>query len=231
MEKFKQVHAQILKLGLFWDSFCGSNLVAPCASSRWGSMEYDCSIFRQTGEPGSFEHNTTNTGNINSMNLEKDLLFYVEMLERGIETDNTYLPLCTQDALKEGAQIHGQVFKADLEDDIFVQIGLIGMYGECWEIKHGILLQNISELNVVVKTSLIDSYVKCGSLEKGLSFHGCGTDAPRVFTEMLEEGLAPDDVVYVGHYGCMVDHMGRAGMLKEAYDLITSTTIKPNDVV
>ncbi|WVZ12330.1 hypothetical protein V8G54_016860 [Vigna mungo] len=361
MEEFKQVHAQILKLGLFWDSFCGSNLVATCALSRWGSMEYACSIFRQIEEPGSFEYNTMIRGNVNNMNLEKALLLYVEMLEKGIEHDNFTYPFVLKacsllGALKEGVQIHGQVFKAGLEDDTYVQNGLISMYGKCGEIKHacdvfeqmdersvaswssiigahasvelwqdclmllgdmsnegrhraeesilvsalsacthlgspdigrcihGILLRNISELNVVVKTSLIDMYVKCGNLEKGLcvfqnmavknrysytvmisglAFHGRGREALRVFCEMVEEGLAPDDVVYVGvlsacshaglvneglqcfnrmqlvhkikptiqHYGCMVDLMGRAGMLKEAYELIKGMQIKPNDVI
>ncbi|AES95662.2 putative DYW domain-containing protein [Medicago truncatula] len=149
---------------------------------------------------------------------------------------------------------------------------------------HGILLRNISELNVVVKTSLIDMYVKSGCLEKGLrvfknmseknrysytvmisglAIHGRGKEALKVFSEMIEEGLAPDDVVYVGvfsacshaglveeglqcfksmqfehkieptvqHYGCMVDLLGRFGMLKEAYELIKSMSIKPNDVI
>ncbi|XP_047156932.1 pentatricopeptide repeat-containing protein At1g31920-like [Vigna umbellata] len=361
MEEFKQVHAQILKLGLFWDSFCGSNLVATCALSRWGSMEYACSIFRQIEEPGSFEYNTMIRGNVNNLNLEKALLLYVEMLEKGIEHDNFTYPFVLKacsllGVLKEGVQVHGQVFKAGLEDDTYVQNGLISMYGKCGEIKHacdvfeqmdersvaswssiigahasvelwqdclmllgdmsnegrhraeesilvsalsacthlgspdigrcihGILLRNISELNVVVKTSLIDMYIKCGNLDKGLcvfqnmavknrysytvmisglAFHGRGREALRVFCEMVEEGLAPDDVVYVGvlsacshaglvneglqcfnrmqfvhkikptiqHYGCMVDLMGRAGMLKEAYELIKGMQIKHNDVV
>lgn len=361
MEEFKHVHAQILKLGLFWDSFCGSNLVATCALSKWGSMEYACSIFRQIEEPGRFEYNTMIRGNVNNMNLEEALSLYAEMLEIGIEPDNFTYPFVLKacallGALKEGVQIHSHVFKAGLEGDVFVQNGLISMYGKCGAIKHacavfeqmdeksvaswsaiigahasvemwheclmllgdmsgegrhraeesilvsvlsacthlgspdlgrcihGILLRNISELNVVVKTSLIDMYVKCGSLEKGLcvfqnmaeknrysytvmisglAIHGRGREALRVFSDMLEEGLAPDDVVYVGvlsacshaglvneglqcfnrmqlehkikptvlHYGCMVDLMGRAGMLRKAYDLIKSMAIKPNDVV
>ncbi|XP_061343057.1 pentatricopeptide repeat-containing protein At1g31920 [Gastrolobium bilobum] len=361
MEDFKQVHAQILKLGLFWDSFCGSNLVATCALTKWGSMEYACSIFQQIEEPGSFEYNTMIRGNVNNMYLEEALLLYIEMLESGIEPDNFTYPFLLKacsllGALKEGMQIHGHVFKAGLEGDMFVQNSLISMYGRCGEIKHaynvfeqmdeksvaswssvigahanaemwheclmllgdmssegrcraeestlvsvlsacthlgspnlgrcihGILLRNISELNVVVKTSLIDMYVKCGCLEKGLcvfqnmaeknrysytvmisglAIHGRGGEALRVFSEMLEEGLEPDDVVYVGvlsacsnaglvdeglqcfnrmqfehkikptvqHYGCMVDLMGKAGMLREAYNLMKSMPIKPNDVV
>lgn len=361
MEEFKQVHAHVLKLGFFCDSFCGSNLVATCALAKWGSMEYACSIFRQIEEPGSFEYNTMIRGNVNNMNLEEALLLYVEMLERGIEPNNFTYPFLLKacsllGGVKEGIQIHGHVFKAGVGDDIFVQNGLISMYGKCGAIKHacdvfetmdeksvaswsaiigahacaemwheclmllgdmskeghwraeestlvsvlsacthlgspnlgrcihGILLRNISELNVVVKTSLIDMYVKSGCLEKGvcvfqnmtgknrysytvmisgLAIHGHGTEALQVFSEMLEEGLAPDDVVYVGvlsacshaglvneglqcfknmqfehkikptvqHYGCMVDLLGRAGMLREAHELIKSMPIKPNDVV
>ncbi|KAF7809454.1 pentatricopeptide repeat-containing protein [Senna tora] len=361
MEEFKQVHAQILKLGFFWDSFCASNLVATCALTNWGSMEYACSIFRQIEEPGSFEFNTMIRGYVRDIHLEEALLLYIEMLERDVEPDNfTHPPLlkaCSLlGALEEGKQIHGHVLKVGLEGDVFVQNSLISMYGKCGEIQHardvfekmgeksiaswsaiigahassemweeclslfgnmssegcwraeestlvsalsacthmgaldlgrsihGTLLRNISELNVIVETSLVDMYVKCGWLEKGLclfqnmanknrfayavmisglAFHGHGREALRLLCEMLEQGLAPDDVVYVGvlsacshaglvneglkyfnlmqsehgieptvqHYSCMVDLLGRGGMLREAYDLIKSMPIKPNHVV
>lgn len=360
-EEFRQVHAQILKLGLFWDSFCASNLVATCALTNWGSLEYACSIFRQIEEPGSFDFNTMIRGYVKNMILEEALLLYEEMLERGVEPDNfTYPPLlkaCSLlGALQEGKQIHGHAFKVGLEDDTFVRNSLISMYAKCrqtdharavfekmgeksiaswsaiigahasvemwheclvlfsdmsnegcWRAEestlvsvlsacthlgaldlgrriHGILLRNISQLNVIVQTSLIDMYAKCGCLEKalclfqnmaeknqfsytviisGLAMHGHGREALRVFWEMQEQGLAPDDVVYVGvlsacshaglvneglkcfnlmqsehgieptvqHYSCMVDLMGRAGMLKEAYELIKGMPITPNDVV
>lgn len=362
MEEFKQVHAQILKLGLFWDSFCASNLVATCALANWGSMEYACSIFRQIEDPGSFEFNTIIRGFVvhDNINLEEALLLYEEMLERGISPDNfTYPPLlkaCSLlGALQEGMVIHGHVIKVGLEDDVFVQNSLISMYGKCGVIQHardvfdkmseksiaswsaiigahasvkmweeclllygemgnegflraeestlvsvlsacthlgalelgkcihGILLRNFQELNVIVKTSLIDMYVKCGCLEKGLclfrnmakknrfayavmisglAVHRHAGEALRLFCEMQEQGLSPDDVVYVGvlnacsqaglvneglkyfhlmqsehgieptvqHYSCMVDLMGRAGMLQEAYDLVKSMPVTLKDV-
>ncbi|PSS01360.1 Pentatricopeptide repeat-containing protein [Actinidia chinensis var. chinensis] len=149
---------------------------------------------------------------------------------------------------------------------------------------HGSLLRNMSGLNVIVETSLIDMYVKCGCLDKGLllfqrmskknqmsysvmisglALHGCGLEALKVSEDMLEQGLEPDDVAYVGmlsacshaglveeglqcfermkvehgivptiqHYGCMVDLMGRAGKLNEAYAFIKSIPIEPNDVL
>ncbi|XP_057977393.1 pentatricopeptide repeat-containing protein At1g31920 [Malania oleifera] len=361
MEEFKQVHAQILKLGLFWNSFCAGNLIVTCALSNWGSMEYACSVFRELDEPTSYEFNAMIRGHVKDMNSEEALHLYEEMVERGVEPDNftypTLLKACTGlFALEEGMQVHGHIFKLGLEDNVFVQNSLVNMYGKCGEIElscamfeqmdqksvaswsalisahaslgmwseclrlfgemnregcwraeestlvsvlsacthlgalhlgrciHGSLLRNISGLNIIVETSLIDMYIKCGCLEKGwrlfqkmakrnqlsytviilgFALHGHGQEALRVFSEMLQAGLKPDNVTYVGvlsacshaglvkeglqcfdrmkfehrieptlqHYGCMVELLGRAGKLKEAFELIKSMPMEPNDVV
>ncbi|KAF6172673.1 hypothetical protein GIB67_041996 [Kingdonia uniflora] len=84
---------------------------------------------------------------------------------------------------------------------------------------HGSLLRAFNGLNIVVETSLIDMYVKCGSLNKGkylfeemvvknkltysvmvsgLANHGRAEEAIIVFSDMLEEGFEPDDITYVG---------------------------------
>ncbi|KFK44951.1 hypothetical protein AALP_AA1G324700 [Arabis alpina] len=149
---------------------------------------------------------------------------------------------------------------------------------------HGFLLRNISELNIAVQTSLVDMYAKCGCLHKalhifktmetrnkltysamisGLALQGEGEAALRMFSEMTEEGLEPDHVVYVSvlnacshsglvkegrrvfeemlregkveptaeHYGCLVDLLGRAGLLEEALATIQTMPIEQNDVV
>lgn len=307
--EFKQAHAHTLKLGIFWSSFVASNLVATCALSNWGSMDYACSIFRQIEEPGSFAFNHMIRGHVKDMNLEQALQVFDEMLECGVEPDNfTYPPLlkaCANlPALKEGKQIHGHSFKLGFGDDLFVQNSLINMYGKCGEISlscavfdkmeqrsvaswssliaahaslgmwekcleifrdmgsegcwraeesmlvnvisacthlgaldlgrctHGSLVRTMSGLNVIVETSLIDMYVKCGSLDKGLfifqrmteknqmsyaviisglAMHGRGREALKLFDEMLAQGLKPDDVVYVGVlYAC-----SHAGLVEE----------------
>ncbi|KAI5656392.1 hypothetical protein M9H77_25185 [Catharanthus roseus] len=358
---FKLVHGQILKLGFLWSSFCASSLLATCALSDWGSMDYACSIFQNIDDPGIFEFNTIIRGHIKEMNLEDALYMFVEMLEREVEPNNFTFPAllkaCARlTALEEGMQIHGQVLKLGLEEDVYIQNSLINMYGKCGQIRdscmvfqqmdqktiaswsalisahanlgmwneclrlfrlilncedswraeesvlvsvlsacthlgaldlgrsvHGYLLRNLSGFNVIVETSLIDMYVKCGCLEKGLSLfqrmtkknqksysviisglalHGWGQEALNIFSQMLEEGLEPDDVVYVSvlsacshaglvkegleffdrmrfqhaieptiqHYGCLVDLMGRAGKLSEAFELIKNMPMEPNDV-
>ncbi|XP_027067570.2 pentatricopeptide repeat-containing protein At1g31920-like [Coffea arabica] len=361
LRDMKVVHCQIVKLGLIWSSFCASNLVATCALSDWGSMDYACSIFRQIDDPGTFEYNTVIRGLIKEMSLVEALFMYLEMLESGVEPDNFTYPAVFKACallrtLEEGMQIHGHVFKLGFQEDLFVQNSLINLYGKCRDIRnsrmvfeqmdqktiaswsalvsahanlgmwseclgifadmnsegclraeesvlvsvlsacthlgaldlgrsvHCYLIRNMSGLNVIVETSLMDMYMKCGCLEKGLclfermanknqmsysvmisglAMHGCGQEALRVFSQMLEEGLPPDDVIYVGvlsacshaglveeglrcfnkmkyengikptiqHYGCMVDLMGRAGMLNEALELVNGMPMVPNDVL
>ncbi|OIS99560.1 PREDICTED: pentatricopeptide repeat-containing protein At1g31920 [Nicotiana attenuata] len=296
MKELKQVHGQILKLGLICSSFCAGNLLATCALSEWGSMDYACSIFREISDPGSFEYNTVIRGHVKDMNSEEALLWYIHMIEDEVEPDNFSYPallkVCARfRAHKQGKQIHGQIFKFGQDDDVFVQNSLINMYGKCGEIKescivfeqmdqrtiaswsaliaahanlglwseclklfgemnyegcwraeestlvsvisacthldaldfgkatHGYLARNMSGLNNIVETSLIDMYVKCGSLDKGLflfqrmanknqmsysaiisglALHGRGEEALSIYHEMLKERLDPDDVVYVG---------------------------------
>lgn len=358
LEEFKQIHGQILKLGLLWSSFCASDLLATCALSQWGSMDYACSIFDEIEDPCSFDCNAMIRGYLKDMRAEQALLMYRGMLEIGVEADNFTYPLLLKacallGAREEGMQVHGQVVKHGFVGDVFVQNGLINMYGKCgllrdscsvferierktvaswssivsahaslgmwreclevfscmlhegkWRAEesvlvsvlsacthlgtldwgrsiHGYILRNLSGLNVAVETAVIDMYIRCGSLERGMSLfqemanknhksysvaisglasHGRRDEALALFEKMLVEGLKPDDVVYVGalsactlveegeklfermweehrikptiqHYGCMVDLMGRRGLLDEARDLIEGMPMKPNDVV
>ncbi|XP_021768292.1 pentatricopeptide repeat-containing protein At1g31920-like [Chenopodium quinoa] len=309
MEDLKQIHGQMNKLGLFCDSFCVSNLLATCAISNWGSMDYASLVFSQIDDPGTFEFNTMIRGHSKHSDFESALKLFDEMLERGNSPDNFTYPFVLKACagvglMKFGRNIHGQVYKFGFSDDLFVQNSLINMYGkygnivdscavfkemeqksvatwsalvaahanlgmwwECLEIFgdmmemgswraeestlvsvisactnlgaldlgtsiHGYLMRNLSGLNVIVDTSLIDMYIKCGSIEKGLGLfnkmkaknrlsysvvisglgmHGHGHKALLQFSEMVE----PDDVVYLG----VLSACRHAGLVEEGLEL------------
>ncbi|KAJ0101071.1 hypothetical protein Patl1_05843 [Pistacia atlantica] len=267
LEDFKQVHVQVLKWGLFFNPFCAGNLVATCALSNWGSMDYACSIFKQIDEPSAFVFNTLIRGLVKDVNFKEALFLYIEMLESEVKPDNfTYpalLKACSGlQTLEEGMQIHGHAIKLGFEGDLFVQNALINMYGKCKEIElsytifeqmdersvaswsaiiaanasiglwyeclmlfgdmmsegcwrpeestlvsvisacahlgaldlgrctHGSLIRNISELNVIVQTSLMDMYLKCGCLEKGLCLFQMTTEKNQLSYSVMISGLA-----------------------------------------
>ncbi|KAL9447873.1 hypothetical protein AB3S75_015365 [Citrus x aurantiifolia] len=148
LEEFKKVHAHVLKWGFFWNPFCASNLVATCALSHWGSMDYACSIFRQIDEPGLAMHGQG----------KEALSIFSEMLREGLEPDDV------------------------------VYVGVLSACSHAGLVNEGLL---------------------CFDRMK------------------LEHRIVPT----VQHYGCVVDLMGRAGMLGEALELIQSMPIQQNDVV
>ncbi|WOK95264.1 pentatricopeptide repeat-containing protein [Canna indica] len=146
---------------------------------------------------------------------------------------------------------------------------------------HGFLEKSCIEMNCYVFNSLVDMYAKCGNVSEaykvfseipvkdvvsyniiilGFASHGLGYDAIKFFSKMLDSGIQPDIVTFLGilsacshaglvdtgrkyfecmsrdyaiepaadHYACMVDLYGRAGLIKDAYDLVKSMSITPH---
>uniref|UniRef100_A0A7N0TKQ1 Uncharacterized protein n=1 Tax=Kalanchoe fedtschenkoi TaxID=63787 RepID=A0A7N0TKQ1_KALFE len=144
--------------------------------------------------------------------------------------------------------------------------------------------RNKFPLNVTLGTALVDMYAKCGNIVKavqvfsqipaknsltwtalicGLALHGKSSDAIFHFSMMINVGLIPDEVTFLGlltacchsgsvkegreffsqmtkvyrlspklkHYSCMVDLLGKAGLLDEAEELINSMPMQADAVV
>lgn len=154
----------------------------------------------------------------------------------------------------------------------------VGIWIHYYIEKHGL------SLNVALGTALVDMYSKCGNITKalnifsdmprkncltwtsiicGLALNGHAHDAISYFEEMINTGLKPDEITFLGvlsacchgglveegrkyfslmntnfnlcpklkHYSCMVDLLGRAGLLQEAEELINSMPSKADAVV
>ncbi|KAL6528090.1 Pentatricopeptide repeat-containing protein [Orobanche hederae] len=162
--------------------------------------------------------------------------------------------------LKLGQQAHSHVLKQGLrfqhgpESDVFVGNSVIDMYMKCGSIEDG---------SKVFKTMIERDVVSFNAMIVGLAQNGRGCEALELFRQMLESGEIPDDVTMIGvlcacshsglveegrhyfdsmrkeyrlepqkdHYTCMVDLLGRAGMLIEAKELIISMPVPPDGVV
>ena len=60
------------------------------------------------------------------------------------------------------------------------------------------------------------------------SHGGLVEEGRRVFSSMWSEyGIEPA----LEHYGCMVDLLGRAGMVLEAFDFVEGMRVRPNSVI
>ncbi|XP_076930261.1 pentatricopeptide repeat-containing protein At3g57430, chloroplastic-like [Bidens hawaiensis] len=165
----------------------------------------------------------------------------------------TVLPGCAAlAALAKGKEIHGYAVRHLLAYDVAVGSALTDMYAKCGclnfarHVFDNMPVRNVITWNVMfmaygmhgrgdLAMSLFDhmldevkpSEVTFISLFAACSHSGMVTEGLSLFDRMKDEfGVNPTE----DHYGCVVDLLGRAGRLTEAYDLISSMPSQFNKV-
>ncbi|XXG86896.1 hypothetical protein AAC387_Pa11g1716 [Persea americana] len=156
--------------------------------------------------------------------------------------------------LKQGTKIHGFCVKSGFELDLIVSTALVDMYAKCGCIEEAQWAFDVMpERNVVSWNAIISAYGLQGRGEDALvMFSRMQQDGikPNKSTfvsiisacshaGMMAEGLncfhlmrrSYNIVPETKHYACVVDLLGRAGRLKEAYRFIERMPIAPDDVV
>lgn len=155
--------------------------------------------------------------------------------------------------LDTGKEIHSMIDKKMIKLNQFVLNALVDMYAKCGDLANArSIFEEMVHRNVVCWNSLISGFATHGHCKEALEFfsrmeitnempdkitflsvlsacaHGGFVDEGlEIFSKMENYGLAPG----IQHYGCLVDLLGRAGRLKDAYNLIKTMPMKPNDAV
>lgn len=103
---------------------------------------------------------------------------------------------------------------------------------------HQYIVENKLPLNLVLLTSLVDMYAKCGAIEEalgvfsavpkdrtdvllwnaiigGLARHGHVQESLELFGEMTRVRVAPDEITYL----CLLSACAHSGLVKEAWEL------------
>ena len=157
-------------------------------------------------------------------------------------------------ALNLGRELHGYAIRVMMDDNILVGNGMINMYMKCGGFKEGhLVFDNIKSRDLISWNSLIGGYGIHGLGEKALrtfdemikagmkpdnitfvavlsacSHAGLVAAGRNLFNRMVTEfRIEPN----VEHYACMIDLLGRAGLLQEASDIVRNMPIEPNECV
>ncbi|OMO70168.1 hypothetical protein COLO4_28732 [Corchorus olitorius] len=113
-----------------------------------------------------------------------------------------------------GRQIHSLIIKRTLDTHIYVGSSLLDMYAKAGRIHEAReVFECLPERDVVSCTAIISGH---GGMEDvGL----------QIFDEMVnrKDGVKPE----IEHYGCVVDLLGRAGRVEEAFEFIKKMPFKP----
>ncbi|XP_023749210.1 pentatricopeptide repeat-containing protein At1g08070, chloroplastic [Lactuca sativa] len=156
--------------------------------------------------------------------------------------------------LKQGKWVHSYINKNGIKIDGFIGNALLDMYTKCGDIKKATyVFNNMKHKDVYTYTNMILGFAIHGEGQKALKLFSempkigitpndvtylavlmacahCGfvKEGLKHFVNMLKvHNIKPQKE----HYGCMVDLLGRAGLLSEAEDFIRNMNIEPDGLI
>ncbi|KAL4302923.1 hypothetical protein GQ457_10G025600 [Hibiscus cannabinus] len=189
---------------------------------------------------------------------EEALEMFRKMQIEGFEPDEvtitSVLSACAHlGELDVGKEIHFRVKTKGMKVNQFVSNALLDMYAKCGDLGQAkSIFEGMRHRKTACWNSMISGFAIHGKSEEALEFFkrmeesnempdditflsvlsacahgGCVDEGLDFFSKMETYGI----VASIKHYGCLVDLLGRAGRLKEAFGLVKRMPMKPNDAV
>ncbi|KAL7260011.1 hypothetical protein ACSBR1_005802 [Camellia fascicularis] len=255
----RQVHSVAIKHGLEANEFCESGFISLCCKA--GEFENAHKVFEQNCERKLGSWNAIIGGLSQGGRAKEAITMFTELKKSGIEPDDVTMVSVTSACgslgdLNLALQLHKCVFQARNfeKSDILMLNSLIDMYGKCgrMDLAHRVF-SRMGQQNVSSWTSMIVGYAMHGHVNDALEcfrqmrevgvrpnhvtfvgvlsacVHGGTVQAGKYYFSMMknEYGVKPQ----LPHYGCMVDLLGRAGLLEEAREMVEDMPMKANVVI
>ncbi|KAL6901983.1 hypothetical protein ACP4OV_004859 [Aristida adscensionis] len=191
--------------------------------------------------------------------LMEALSTFREMLRNGIRPNYpsviSILTVCAALAVLDyGREVHGAMLRCSFDMDIFAVSALITMYIKCGNLDKAKRVFDVFETkDVVMWNTMITGYAQhglgeealhifdemrsAGMVPDGITYIGALTACS--YTGKVKEGrdifnsMRINSAIRPGaeHYSCMVDLLGRAGLVEEALDLINNMQVEPDAVI
>ncbi|KAJ6862868.1 pentatricopeptide repeat-containing protein [Populus alba x Populus x berolinensis] len=191
MSQLKQIHAQMLRTGLFFDPFTASKIVAFCSLQDSGSLQYARLVFSQIPNPTSYTCNSIIRGCTDKNLHQEALLFYQEMMVQGLIPDRYTFPSLFKSCRNssEGKQIHCHSTKLGFASDTYAQNTLMNMYSNCGcLVSARKVFDKMEDKTVVSWATMIGAHAQWDQ----------ANEAVRLFDRMIKsENVNPNEVTLV----------------------------------
>ncbi|XP_061371136.1 pentatricopeptide repeat-containing protein At1g77170, mitochondrial [Gastrolobium bilobum] len=255
----KQVHSAAVKLGLQSNEYCETGFInLYCKAGEFGSAR---KLFDENPDPKLGSWNAIIGGLSQAGLARDAIHVFLNMRRHGFAPDGITMVSLTSACgsigdLDLALQLHKCVFQANATEktDILMSNSLIDMYGKCGRMDLAYkVFATMEERNVSSWTSMIVGYAMHGHVKEALGcfwymreagvkpnhvtfvgilsacVHGGTVQEGRCYFDMMKNvyGITPQ----LQHYGCMVDLLGRAGLLDDARKMVEEMPMKPNSVV
>ncbi|XP_057820377.2 pentatricopeptide repeat-containing protein At3g12770 [Cryptomeria japonica] len=250
----KCVHGYIVKANLDLDAFVQNSLIDMYA--KCGNVDSARQLFDRMSNRNTISW-TAMIGGYSHSGLPSEAMALFRQMQivavkpNTVTMVNVLLSSTRFAALHQGKQIHGYIIKSGFHSDVGVGTALIDTYANCGSVEIARqLFDQMPERNVVSWSTMIAGYGMHGlgeeaimlfrqmqlagempnhitfvSLLSACSHAGLVEQGWKYFNSMTQNySIVPK----VEHYACMVDLLGRAGHLNEAWDFIRAMPLEPS---
>lgn len=227
--------------------------------AKCGEVEVAFKLFKEMPERNVISW-TTMISSFVKVGMNKEALnLFQDMLIAGVKPDNvalvSSLSACAHlGAVDQGRWIHTYIDRNHIQIDPELDCALIDMYGKCGHMEEAIRVFTKSKKKCVSTwTAAISGFAIHGQAREALDFYmqmqkerikPNSITLTAILTACSHSGLVDEGKSIfksitsvhnlnptIEHYGCLVDLLGRAGLLKEAKEVIETMPIEPNAAI
>ncbi|PWA74081.1 pentatricopeptide repeat (PPR) superfamily protein [Artemisia annua] len=257
LDEGRQVHTDCLKRGMDSDVYVRNTMIHFYGSCK--KIVDARKVFDEMQWKSVVSWNSIISGFVRVSWFYEAVEYFMKMRGSGFEGDGTtmvmMLSVCAEIGnLTMGKCVHTQIIGMGLEVSCQLGTALVNMYAKCGDLNlASLVFDMMDERNVWTWSAMILGLAQHGHARNALSLFkkmkdariqpnyvtflgvicacshaGYVEDGYRFFEEMKRVyGIKPRLI----HYGAMVDVLGRAGCLSEAYNFILNMHIKPDPTV
>ncbi|KAL5703123.1 hypothetical protein ACHQM5_028256 [Ranunculus cassubicifolius] len=206
LELGRQVHGNVFRMGYDQNRFIKRSLIDMYC--KCGEMEKASKIFDKTQKSENKHTSKSNIGlletNVSWSSLisayvrnnrsEEAFELFRRMVSESVDVDpytlTSLFASCADVGISDwGRQLHALIEKLGHKLDEFLISAIIDMYAKCGSLPDALsLFHQSNNKNIVIWTSMIS----------GCAFHGQGKEAINLFQQMLEKGIRPNEISFIG---------------------------------
>ncbi|XP_039022855.1 putative pentatricopeptide repeat-containing protein At3g15130 isoform X1 [Hibiscus syriacus] len=249
-----QIHSHMIKCGFMLDDYVVSSLIT--TYGKCGSFDESRRVFFDVDKMTAMHLNSMLSTLVNADCHADSVDLFRNMVDVKLEVDcNTFsiiLKACSaMTNLEQGRNIHSLAIKSGFHQDCYVETAVIDLYCKCGNIGDAErAFSYASTDNLAAWNAMITGYAQHGCYNEAFKLYDrmivCRIEPDEItylglLTSCCHAGLTQEAQSYMNsmvechcliphleHYACMVDLLGRVGLLEDAKRTIDEMPIEPD---